>query len=417
MPAVHIGLSKVAPCISRLVWLGLQQRSEPRFGLRTKRLSMSQPDEAHYKVIINAIKQGGIVPFLGSGINLADRPDNFRWEPDQYQYIPSGTELAAYLTDKFIYEVVKCPRCSHENQPPDSRLICEKCAYPIAILTQDLPRVSQYVDLMTGSGPLYQELHSLFDQNYRVTSAHRYFANLPSLLREKGYYPPVGEVASLLDQGHSHSDVELMMLRKHYSPPLLIVTTNYDDLMERAFKDAEEPFDLFWYAAHGKYRGKVLHRPANEDKVYPVDRPKNYVRSLLVQHPVILKIHGAVRRGSDSTDEDSYVITEDHYIDYLTRTEIANLLPSRLVARLQRCHFLFLGYGLRDWNLRVILHRISGKQQLSYKSWAIQRDIQEIERQFWSRRNVDLYNERLKTYISELDQRLQGTDPKPAAFV
>ena len=32
-----------------------------------------------------------------------------------------------------------------------------------------------------------------------------------------------------------------------------------------------------------------------------------------------MKIHGAVDRAEP--DRDSYVITEDHYIDYLTKTE------------------------------------------------------------------------------------------------
>ncbi len=73
-----------------------------------------------------------------------------------------------------------------------------------------------------------------------------------------------------------------------------------------------------------------------------------------------------------SPERDSFVITEDHYIDYLTRTDISNLLPVTLAAKLRKSHFLFLGYSLRDWNLRVILHRIWGEQKLTYKSWAIQ---------------------------------------------
>ena len=48
-------------------------------------------------------------------------------------------------------------------------------------------------------------------------------------------------------------------------------------------------------------------------------------------------------------------------------------MPVTLAAKLRKSHFLFLGYGLRDWNMRVILHRIAGEQRLTYKSWAIQR--------------------------------------------
>ena len=37
---------------------------------------------------------------------------------------------------------------------------------------------------------------------------------------------------------------------------------------------------------------------------------------------MILKIHGAVDR--DEPKEDSFVITEDNYIDYLTATDVAS---------------------------------------------------------------------------------------------
>ena len=86
---------------------------------------------------------------------------------------------------------------------------------------------------------------------------------------------------------------------------------------------------------------------------------------------MIVKIHGAVDRSG--AEDDSYVITEDHYIDYLTRSDIASLLPVAVAAQAASVsHFLFLGYGMRDWNLRVILHRIWGAQTRNYASWAIQ---------------------------------------------
>jgi hypothetical protein len=46
-----------------------------------------------------------------------------------------------------------------------------------------------------------------------------------------------------------------------------------------------------------------------------------------------------------------------------------------LAVKLRKSHFLFLGYSLRDWNLRVIFHRILGAQRLKYKSWAIQQAV------------------------------------------
>ena len=124
---------------------------------------------------------------------------------------------------------------------------------------------------------------------------------------------------------------------------------------------------------------------------------------------MLLKIHGAVDRVNP--DRDSYVITEDHYIDYLTRTEVSNLLPVRLAAKLRKSHFLFLGYGLRDWNLRVILHRIWGAQKLKYKSWAIQLNAQPLDREFWRKRDVEIIDVALEEYVARLHDRL----PAPRA--
>ena len=45
---------------------------------------------------------------------------------------------------------------------------------------------------------------------------------------------------------------------------------------------------------------------------------------------MILKIHGAIDRLRP--ERDSYVITEDNYIDYLTRTDVSTLMPVTLGA-------------------------------------------------------------------------------------
>jgi hypothetical protein len=114
-------------------------------------------------------------------------------------------------------------------------------------------------------------------------------------------------------------------------------------------------------------------------------------------------MHGAVDRTSSDAPWDSYVITEDHYIDYLTKTDIGQLIPAELLAKLTHSHFLFLGYSMQDWNLRVILRRIWGQRALDWTSWAIQKDPNEIERQLWKKREVDVFDVPLDEYISSLD--------------
>ena len=86
-------------------------------------------------------------------------------------------------------------------------------------------------------------------------------------------------------------------------------------MLERAFRAAGEPFDLASYVAEGDQRGKFLHWMSDGNTAL-IEKPNEYRDLALDQRSVILKIHGAIDRGNP--ERDSYVITEDHYIDYLT---------------------------------------------------------------------------------------------------
>ncbi len=148
--------------------------------------------------------------------------------------------------------------------------------------------------------------------------------------------------------------------------------------------------------------------PAAPGEPHLIDKPNKYRGLSFDQRTVILKIHGAVTRDEATGDHDSYVITEDHYIDYMLNTEVTALLPVPLPEKLKRSHYLFLGYGLKDWNLRVILRRIWKDQALDWKSWAVKRDSDAIDEQFWKKRNVDIINADLQDYIASLSRCLEN---------
>ena len=68
---------------------------------------------------------------------------------------------------------------------------------------------------------------------------------------------------------------------------------------------------------------------------------------------------------------DNFVITEDDYIGYLTQSPVESLIPLQILNKVRDSHFLFLGYRMRDWTLRVFLQRIWGEQPLEARSWAV----------------------------------------------
>jgi hypothetical protein len=303
--------------------------------------------QAHCRIVARRLREGKVIPFLGAGTNMCGRPTDVDWRNGKY--LPTGPELAAYLADIYAYPSTE---------------------------SRDLLRVSQYVQAVTGGRVLYDELHDLFSRDYEPTALHELLAALPSGMRGAG------------NGG-----------RPVRHP--LIVTTNYDDALEHAFRDAGEPFDLVSYVAKGPDRGKFVHLPP-DGQARVIEQPNQYTDFSLDERTVILKIHGAVDR--EDPDRDSYVITEDHYIDYLAQTDIANIVPARLMAVMNESHFLFLGYSLSDWNLRVILQRIWGQQPMEDKftSWAIRKDPSRLEDRLWRKRNIEILDVDLAEYVEAL---------------
>ena len=98
--------------------------------------------------------------------------------------------------------------------------------------------------------------------------------------------------------------------------------------------------------------------------------PNTYADLSLAERPVILKVHGGVDAGP-TRGRESFVVSEDDYIGYLAQSELANVLPVTLAAKLRRSHLLFVAYPVVEWSLRVFLHRVFGDEPISYRSWAV----------------------------------------------
>jgi hypothetical protein len=321
-----------------------------------------RPDRSHYDELVRLmVGDGSVVPFLGSDANSSDRTEP--WQDVDSGSLPNADELAGYLAHKL----------DAASEPAD------------------LAQVSQYVSVANGPGDLYRTLKRALAPRFPPSSVHRFLAAFPATLHQLG-------------------------LPERYH---LILTTNYDDALERAFDEAEEPYDLAVYIASGPDKGRFVHVPhdgepqvvevANRYDGFPLDEYGEVTRT------VIVKIHGTVdgARGRYAW-RDNYVITEDDYIDYLSDSPIESIVPQELLGKLKYSHFLFLGYTMRDWNLRVFLMRIFG-QHLPNNSWAIQRNPGKLDSRFWKKIGVDLFSVSLDTYVTELSSYLAGAATVPKA--
>ena len=292
----------------------------------------------HTAEVMQALRGGRLVPVLGPGVSLLGQLNGD-------DTTPTDAQLAGRLGELF-------------GAPEELR--------------DNLARVSQYVALTVGVGPLYDELHAALDRDCLPGPVHRYLARLPAVLRARGL------------------------------PQLLIVTTSYDETLETALREAGESFDVVSYVAHGRDRGKFMHIAA-DGPTRIVDEPNADAGITTDETAVILKIHGCVDR-RPSREWESFVVSEDDYIDYLANVEPTSAMPVTLAAKLRRSHFLFLGYDVLDWNLRVFLRRMWGDERVTYRSWAVQPAPVELACDFWRHRDVDVLDARLDDYVGELER-------------
>jgi SIR2-like domain/TIR domain len=308
-----------------------------------------RPDRTHYDEIVRLmLDEGTVVPVLGPGANSGDR--DRPWHDVDSGCLPDSEELARYIATSL----------GLRSEPAD------------------LAHVSQHMAVYKGERDLYRLLRRALTQRNEPCSIHRLLAALPATL--------------------SPSDSAGRFQ--------LIVTTNYDDALERAFADAEEPYDLAVYMASGTDAGRFVHVPfdgepaavpiANAYGGFPINPWGDLERS------VIVKIHGAIdgARGP-YTWRDNYVITEDDYIDYLTHSPVESVMPQQILAKLRDSHLLFLGYTMRDWNLRVFLHRVFGRR-VPNNSWAIQPSPDRLDSRFWMGIGVELLGVPMADYVTEL---------------
>jgi len=300
--------------------------------------------------------EGAVVPVLGAGVNVCERPEDATWRSDP-KYLPTGGELAKLLADKSAYKPdLYASRAGSSLEP-----------------VYDLLRVAQYIEVKKGPASLHRTLHEVFVRPYGPSIVHRFLARLAKATRE----------------------------------PLLVLTTNYDDALEQAFQEARVAYDLVTYVTdypqnrRGQFTHSVWH-PGDDVESEPKAIGKANTRfEMLEERPAIVKIHGAVQRRGDYT-QDNYVISEDDYIDYLVHSDAMNRFPVGVAKRLPDSHFLFLGYSLKDWNLRVILRRIWQKQSLRAKSWSVRLDADELDQLFWVKQDVTTLRYPLPEFVLTL---------------
>jgi SIR2-like domain/TIR domain len=316
----------------------------PRPSHRPSSAVAPPPDDEHYQMVAGTV--GNLVVFLGSGANTDD--DDGPWSAGSGR-LPDDRELATFLA-----------ACLGLEGTP-----------------RHLTEVAQTAGALRGEMQLFEWVKQALRIDSGPDPVHWYLAHLPARLG--GRYQ-------------------------------MIVTPKYDTALEKAFLQAGEDFDLVVYKAPGtEQEGKFVHVPWD---AYPrfIDKPNEYMGlpitdgDLRLRRTVIVRIGGTVDDPSAGFPwEDNYVITEDHYIDFLSGGAAGEVVPVQILTKLRRANYLFLGYTIADWRLRVFLQRIwKDSKGGRAKYWAIEHEPDALEEELWRNANVKLHQSTLTDYLRGL---------------
>ena len=182
----------------------------------------------------------------------------------------------------------------------------------------------------------------------------------------------------------------------------LYVTTNVDSFMFEALKHQEE--------ISPRRIGLRWEQPDAGTPQYAISDPNP-------DEPVVLHLNGY---DGDEEQMRHLVLSEDDYLEHFVRLSRDQelILPSNVLGMLSQHSFLFLGYHLDDWELRVILQGLT-KQiaqtsvdrkthvgvQLELEEEMTSDEAMNYLRRYMQEFNVDIYWGSTRQFVNELHNK------------
>lgn len=164
------------------------------------------------------------------------------------------------------------------------------------------------------------------------------------------------------------------------------ITTNYDNLMERALtSEGKEPTVITYKVGTNAIE---VASPPTEEK------------------PIVYKIHGSM------DDPQSMVVTEDDMVNWMAAVLMSDPPIPQAIRTLFKESVLFIGYALTDWNIRVLLRAMRGREPAKL-CVSIQKEPSDpVDASLWNQLVAHLQKNELRCYsmdagefITELKKR------------
>jgi len=192
----------------------------------------------------------------------------------------------------------------------------------------------------------------------------------------------------------------------------LIITTNYDCLMETALDALKVPYIVL---TTRKSDPKVLlrcsenveNREMLRNRYWNREYPGNFVLSKAQSVVIIYKIHGCLHPDINFENE-GLVVSDNDYVDYVTQMSKIGIIPATVSELMREKRFWFLGYSLSDWNVRSIYETIKQKSDPDRKNrdYSVMYSVGDFEGLFFEKNEIRIFQASLNEFVDGIISRL-----------
>lgn len=339
-------------------------------------------DEIPYDLIVERIRAGRCVPFLGAGVNASTK---------DYKGLPMANDVALHMVKALLKGKMK-DQLETLTRSAEKDIKLRLAQLSAQLSDEEIRKLNDdALDLyLKEAGPLPTLLT----------------AGLPDLARialhvevKKDFEFLMNRLREVIPDTDEYEPSPLLNVLASL-PFKLLVTANYDRLLERALEktaasvtDSEKPYELVIQPVKG----------------FTDKEQKNIQKRLsATQKPIIYKIHGSFGDTNNQTaykEDSTLVLTEEDYIQFLSIVGRQDLgVPNLIKDKMIDSTILFLGYSLQDWDFRTIfktlIEPLPEKQRP--KSFAIQKNPPDFWVDYWKGKKVTIIEKDLYEFATEL---------------